>query len=151
MVISGCERAARIDLVMAYRPLLRVILAGVNQQDTSSFLSPCTPEITITSQAIRQRLFNTDDETDIGYAIRARSSSAMREQIQAVRDSDWKPLIDRQGEIIDEEETCHTSFCIGKYERPFTLIIQRKAVKGQAELDLVSEYTEEEIAMGDYI
>ena len=75
----------------------------------------------------------------------------MREQIQAVSDSDWKPLIDRQGEIIDGEETCRTSFCIGEYERPFTLIVQRKAVKDQAELDLVSEECTEEIAMGGYI
>ncbi|WP_419610562.1 hypothetical protein, partial [Thiolapillus sp.] len=37
------------------------------------------------------------------------------------------------------QDTYRTSHCIGDYEKAFTLIIQRKAIQGQASLDLESE------------
>ena len=61
------------------------------------------------------------------------------------------------------QDTCRTSFCIGAYEKPFTLILQRTAVSGQARLDLDSsadsedssednsENSSEEINAGAYI
>ena len=40
------------------------------------------------------------DEQHIQYAIRARSSAAMRVQIEAASDSNWLPLFDQQGEAV---------------------------------------------------
>ena len=41
--------------------------------------------------------------------------------------------------------------CIGDYEKPFTLIIQRKAIQGQADLDLENQDGAEEIHVGGYL
>ncbi|VAW44511.1 hypothetical protein MNBD_GAMMA04-724, partial [hydrothermal vent metagenome] len=41
--------------------------------------------------------------------------------------------------------------CIGDYEKPFTLIIQRKATQGQADLDLMQQEGAEEISAGGYL
>ncbi len=75
----------------------------------------------------------------------------MRAQIEAASDSDWLPLLDKQGEVMGGQDTYRTSFCIGDYEKAFTLIIQRTALKGQASLDLDSQESSEAINQGGYV
>jgi hypothetical protein len=75
----------------------------------------------------------------------------MRAQFEAASDSDWQPLIDKKGEPINGEDTYRTSFCIGDYEKAFTLIVQRKAIQGQANLELESENNADELSIGGYI
>ena len=91
------------------------------------------------------------DEEGIEYAIRAKSSAAMRAQIEAASDSGWQPLIDKKGKAVGGQDTYRTSFCIGDYEKAFTLIIQRTALKGQASLDLDSQESSEAISQGGYV
>ncbi|WP_018402900.1 IS1380 family transposase [Marinobacter gelidimuriae] len=91
------------------------------------------------------------DEQGIEYAIRAKTSPAMRAQIDAAGDADWQPLIDKKGKEISGQDTYRTSFCIGKYEKAFTLIIQRTAIKGQANLDLDSQEDSNAISRGGYV
>ena len=91
------------------------------------------------------------DEQGIEYAIRAKTSAALRAQIAAASASDWQPLLDKKGKAVNDQDTCRTSFCIGAYEKPFTLIMQRTAVIGQASLDLGSPDSSEEINAGAYI
>ena len=88
-------------------------------------------------QATKQKSLNSDTE-GIEYAIRAKTSAAMRAQIAAASTSDWMPFHDKKGEAVSGQDTYRTSFCIGEYEKPFTLIIQRTAVIGQTSLDLDS-------------
>lgn len=75
----------------------------------------------------------------------------MRAQIDAAGDADWQPLIDKKGKEISGQDTYRTSFCIGKYEKAFTLIIQRTAIKGQANLDLDSQEDSNAISRGGYV
>jgi hypothetical protein len=91
------------------------------------------------------------DEEDIRYAIRAKMGATVKEYISGLKDEDWNPLVSKQGEDIINQDTCRTVHCIGDYEKAFTLIIQRKRIKGQAELDLNSENAGEEIVSGGYI
>ena len=88
---------------------------------------------------------------NIEYAIRAKTSAAMRAQIAAVNASDWMPFLDKKGEAVSGQDTYRTSFCIGEYEKPFTLIIQRTAVIGQTSLDLDSLDSSYRISSGGYI
>jgi len=91
------------------------------------------------------------DEHSIDYAIRAKTSAAMRAQINAIKDTDWQPLLDRQGKAVKGQDTYRTSHCIGDYEKSFTLIIQRKALQGQADLDLNMQDDAAEICVGGYV
>jgi hypothetical protein len=91
------------------------------------------------------------DEQDIHYAIRAKSSASMREQIASMNECDWQPLLNRQGKAIEGETVCRTSFCIGDYDKAFTLIIQRKAVQGQTCLELAPEENADEVSIGGYV
>jgi len=91
------------------------------------------------------------DDEDILYAIRAKTSAALKEEIENLKESDWQPHLDKQGEEVKGQATYRTTHCIGDYEKPFTLIIQRKAIKGQAVLDLSQQEGAEEISVGGYI
>ena len=102
-------------------------------------------------QATKQKSLNSDTE-GIEYAIRAKTSAAMRAQIAAVSASDWMPFLDKKGEAVSGQDT----YCIGEYEKAFTLIIQRTAVIGQTSLDLDSPdssygISSGEISSGGYI
>ena len=78
-------------------------------------------------------------------------SAAVKEQIDSMTDADWKPLLNKQGKEVKDQDTCRITHWIGKYEKPFTLIIQRMRIKGQTELDLWNNNTGEEVYSGDYI
>ncbi len=129
-------------------------------QDNLAFIRQCQqslPEgcilnaLRIDSAGYQTKIIEYCDEHGINYAIRAKSSASMRAQFEAASDSDWQPLIDKKGEPINGEDTYRTSFCIGDYEKAFTLIVQRKAIQGQANLELESENNADELSIGGYI
>ena len=91
------------------------------------------------------------DDNVIEYAIRAKTSATMRAQIAVIEDTDWEPLLDKQENVVSGQDTYRTSYCIGDYEKPFTLIIQRKAINGQAALDLEAADDAEKISVGGYV
>jgi hypothetical protein len=91
------------------------------------------------------------DDENIRYAIRAKTSAALKEEIENLKDSDWQPMLDKQGAEVKGQATYRTTHCIGDYEKAFTLIIQRKAIQGQADLDLAQQEGAEEISIGGYI
>lgn len=91
------------------------------------------------------------DSNDILYAIRATMSGVIKEAINATTEVDWHPMLNRQGEAIKGQDTFRTVHCIGDYEKPFTLIIQRKRIKGQTELELDAAQNSEEIISNGYI
>ena len=128
-------------------------------QDNLAFIQQCQqslPEgcaleaLRIDAAGYQTNIIEYCDEQPIQYAIRARSSAAMRAQIKAASDSDWLPLFDQQGEAVCGQDSYRTSFCIGDYEKAFTLIIQRTALTGQASLDLASQDSADGISLGGY-
>ena len=127
--------------------------------DNLAFIQQCQqslPEgcalnaLRIDAAGYQTKIIRYCDDEGIDYAIRAKTSAAMRAQIDAAGDSDWHPLLDKQGEPISGQDTYRTSFCIGDYEEAFTLIIQRTATRGQASLDLDSQDTHG-ISQGGYV
>ena len=122
------------------------------QQCQQSLPKGCTVNaLRIDAAGYQTKIIEYCDEQGIDYAIRAKTSAAMRAQIKAVSESDWQPLLDKKDQPISGQDTYRTSFCIGDYEKAFTLVIQRKAIKGQVNLDLGSEDDSEGLSMGGYI
>ena len=124
---------------------------GFIQQCQRSLPAGCTVKaLRIDAAGYQTSIIKYCDENGIEYAIRAKSSAALREQIEVVKDSDWQPLEDKKGNAVIGEDTYRTSMCIGDYEKAFTLVIQRKAIQGQASLDLDSQENTAEISQGGY-
>ncbi len=62
-------------------------------------------------------------------------SNVIKEAITASKETDWQLMLNKKGAVIKGQDTFRTVHCIRDYEKPFTLIIQCKRIKGQAELD----------------
>jgi len=129
-------------------------------QDNLAFIHQCKqslPEgcslnaLRIDAAGYQTKIIQYCDNEGIEYAIRAKTSAAMRAQIDAASESDWQPLCNKQGEAVSGQDTYRTSHCIGDYENAFTLIIQRKAIRGQTSLDLDSQNGADEINQGGYV
>ncbi len=129
-------------------------------QENLAFIKQCEqslPEgcslkaLRIDAAGYQTKIIQYCDDEGIEYAIRAKTSAAMRAQIEAASDSGWQPLYNKQGEAVSGQDTYRTSHCIGDYEKAFTLIIQRKAIRGQASLDLDSHNSADEINQGGYV
>ena len=130
-------------------------------KDNLAFIKQCRqslPEgcrlnaLRIDAAGYQTKIIQYCDEEGIEYAIRAKTSATMRAQIEAISDSDWQPLLNREGQAASDQEICRTSFCIGEYEKAFTLIIQRKAIQGQTNLALDSaDDSADEMNLGGYV
>ncbi len=108
-------------------------------------------KLRIDAAGYQTKIIKYCDDEDILYAIRAKTSAAIREEIESLSDSNWQPQLDKQGHLVEGEATYRTTHCIGAYKKPFTLIIQRKLTQGQAGLDLEQQEGAEEISAGGYI
>jgi len=91
------------------------------------------------------------DEENIRYAIRAKTSAVIKETTGGLSDADWQPQLDKQGKEVRGQATYRTIHCIGDYEKLFTLIIQRKVIQGQADLDLTQQEDAEEVCVESYL
>jgi hypothetical protein len=129
-------------------------------QDNLAFINQCKqslPEgcslkaLRIDAAGYQTKIIQYCDKEGIEYAIRAKTSAAMRARIEAASESDWRPLCNKKGEAVSGQETYRTSHRIGDYENAFTLVIQRKAIRGQASLDLESQNGADEINQGGYV
>ena len=129
-------------------------------QDNLAFIKQCqqalpagclVDALRIDAAGYQTNIIQYCDNQGIDYAIRAKTSAAMCAQIEAAKDLDWRPLLDQQGTPISGQETYRTSFCIGDYEKAFTLIVQRNALQGQASLDLGTQNSASELNLGRYV
>ncbi len=100
----------------------------------------------IDSAGYQTKIIEHCDNKAIKYAIRAKTSATIKAQISSLSEADWQPMIDKQGQPIENQDTYRTVHCIGDYDKPFTLIIQRKRIKGQTALDLGDNASEEQLA-----
>jgi hypothetical protein len=149
--IAETGQIVAVDFREGNRPPAQGNLAFI-QQCQRSLPAGCTVQaLRIDAAGYQTSIIQHCDENSIEYAIRAKTSAAMRAQIKAIKDTDWQPLLDRQGRPVTNQETYRTSYCIGDYEKPFTLIIQRKAIQGQAVLDLETPDETAEINAEGYI
>jgi len=88
-------------------------------------------------------------QKQIGYAIRAKMSAYLKDMILSVPDSDWQPLLDRKGDVIVGHSTCRALHTIGDYERAFTVVVQRKPLKGQTDLEVLQ--SDEEVCAQGFV
>lgn len=87
----------------------------------------------------------------IKFAIRAKMSRALKNQIQCLKEDSWHPLMGRNGEDIENESITRLVHSMEKSLHSFTVIVQRRLIKGQQELDLGIGDAQEIIQCGKYV
>lgn len=105
----------------------------------------------IDAAGYQRKIIEYCDQQGTRYAIRAKTSAAIREQIAAATESDWQPLLGKPGEAMPNQATLRTTHCIGDYGKAFTLIIQRTRKAGQTELDLAEPDDVDALSVDGYV
>jgi len=76
-------------------------------------------------------------------------SQSLRNLILSRPEQHWQSLIGRDGAPRADESVCQVVHTIGDLETPFTVVVQRKALRGQVELSLQDELEVVEEAVHD--
>ena len=122
------------------------------QQCQSALPQDCYIEsLRIDAAGYQKKIIQYCEEQSIHYAIRAKMSSSIKEHIEVLENKDWQPLIHKNGETSQSQSTCRTVHWISDHETPLTLVIQRKAIKGQLELDTDESADSTEITHQGYL
>ncbi len=114
-------------------------------KDNLAFIEQCqsalpygcfVQNLRIDAAGYQVKIIQNCEQHSIYYAIRAKMSAAIKEQIEVFNDKDWQPLIYKNGEQSISQSTCRIIHWMTDHETPLNLVIQRKALKGQSELAL---------------
>ena len=89
----------------------------------------------------------------MGFAIRAKMDSSVKETISGIKDCDWQPLIYRDGSESDTEQVCRTVHVMTKTPQAFTLVVQRKHIDDDdnSQSDIFINSDDETVARGRYM
>jgi hypothetical protein len=85
------------------------------------------------------------------FAIRAKMSPSLKKEIQSYRQEQWQPLLDEEGRPIENQSTLRLVHTMEKSQNAFTLIIQRRPIKGQQEMDFDGSQDQETFQSGAYL
>jgi len=122
------------------------------QQCRSALPQDCyIKALRIDSAGYQTKIIQYCEEQAINYVIRAKMSAGIKEQIEALKEKDWQPLIHKNGEASQSQSTCRIIHWIADHKTPLTLVVQRKAIKGQMELDTEELADSAEITDQGYI
>ena len=108
-------------------------------------------QLRIDAAGYQQKIIEYCDQQAMEYAIRAKLSGAVKDHIKARDESQWQPFIHHDGQSSQSQQTCRMIHCIGGYDKPFTLVIQRKLIKGQTTLDLGEAGGQTQHSDGQYL
>ena len=84
-------------------------------------------------------------ERGLKFAIRAKMSNALKQQIQSQDEEQWAVLHDRNGQVVDGEFTIRLVHTMENSRYSFSVVVQRRSVVGQQTLDLDCKLDGDEI------
>ena len=95
-------------------------------------------------------------DKNIGFAIRAKMCKSLKDII-IDKNNNWQALRNKDGKTIKAQETFRMQHFIGKDGSVFDLVVQRKLIKGQSEMDLGVDInnaindSDQSLAIGEYV
>lgn len=89
-------------------------------------------------------------DRNIEFAIRAKINKTLKTVIEKQKENEWQPLLDRDGKEVEDESTCRFVHTMEKSKHAFTVIVQRRKVKGQLLLNL-EDGEQELLQQGTYL
>ena len=107
--------------------------------------------VRIDSAGYQTAIIKYCDEKNITFSIRAKLNNDVKEEIYNTIDADWKPLIDKNGNEVKNQETYRVIACIGDHEKAFNIVVQRTKIKGQSNIDFNAGEESEELNKQGYM
>ena len=90
-------------------------------------------------------------EQGMEFAIRATMSKSLREQLQGLAEAAWQPVVDRAGQLSEEESCDRLVHSMKESKGAFTLMVQRRPKWGQQSLDVGGDGDTDTYEHGGYV
>ena len=92
-------------------------------------------------------------DNSMGFAIRAKMDSSVKETISGIKECDWRPLVYRDGSESDTEQVARSVHVMNETPQAFTLVVQRKRIDDDdsSQLDIFINSDDETVARGRHI
>ena len=92
-------------------------------------------------------------DNSMGFAIRAKMDSSVKETISGIKECDWCPLVYRDDSESDTEQVARSMHVMNETPQAFTLVVQRKRIDDDdnSQLDIFINSDDETVARGRYI
>lgn len=87
----------------------------------------------------------------IEFAIRAKMSKDLKETILEQKESNWLPMINSSGKLIEGESVCRILHTMIDSEHAFEVVVQRRLIKGQQELEIETDEDKDCLSHDGYI
>ena len=109
--------------------------------------------VRIDAAGYQAAVINHAVDNGMGFALRTKMDSSVKETLSGIQDCDWQPLIYRDGSESDTEQVCRTVHVMTKTPQAFTLVVQRKRIEDDenSQLDIFINSDDETVARGRYI
>jgi len=111
----------------------------------------CVTKLRIDAAGYQAAILDYAFEHDIEFAVRAKMSQGLRELIMSRAESDWCPLVERDGKTSETESSCRLVHSMNDSQRPFTVVVQRKPKRGQHSIEFEGENQSESIYHDGYL
>jgi len=134
--ISEVGMVVACDFREGNQPPAKDNLAFIEQCQSALSHGCFVQNLRIDAAGYQVKIIQHCEQNNIYYAIRAKMSAAIKEQIKVLDEEDWQPLVYKNGEQSNSQSTCRITHWMTNHETPLNLVIQRKPLKGQSELDL---------------
>lgn len=85
------------------------------------------------------------------FAIRAKMSPSLKKEIKSYGEEQWQTLLDEEGCPIENQSTLRLVHTMDKSQNAFTLVVQRRLIKGQQEMDFDNSSDQETFQSGAYL
>ena len=89
-------------------------------------------------------------DQEVEFAIRAKMSASLKKFILSQPEGHWQDMVDRKGKEVASEQTVRLTHTMEDSKHAFEVIVQRKEIKGQLELEIEQSDTES-LTQGAYI
>jgi len=104
----------------------------------------------IDAAGYQHKIIDSLTEQGIEFAIRAKMSATLKQQILSIPEDQWTDMINHQGGIVSGEQTTRLVHTMQQSRHAFEVVVQRKQIQGQMALDI--EGTNDEcLTKGAYI
>ena len=109
--------------------------------------------VRIDAAGYQAAVINHAMDNSMGFAIRAKMDSSVKETKSGIKECDWRSLVYRDGSESDTEQVARSVHVMNETPQAFTLVVQRKRIDDDdnSQLDIFINSDDETVARGRYI
>ncbi len=157
--IAETEQVVAVEFRAGHVPPSKHNLEFIKQCEQALPAGVSVKRVRIDAAGYQSDIINYCEKKGIGYAIRAKMDTALKESMRAIDDSHWEAVVRKDGTKSSNEQIASCLHAMAKTNQAFMLVVQRR-LKDEAQKpdpqpdlfpDLLGNVDDESVACGRYV